>query len=85
MTAPLSARLRVFLSYYRPYRRILILDLLCALVVSGVALVIPLCAGYVTRTVLNLPAPQATAELMRVGAFMLGLVALHIACNTIVD
>ena len=61
------------------------LDLLCAFVVAGITLIFPLCAGYVTRTVLGEAGPQALADLMRVGVFMLGLVALHLVCNTFVD
>lgn len=83
--SPLRAFLRVFLSYYRPYRRTLTLDLLCAFVVAGVTLIYPLFAGYVTRTVLHTPGPQALPELLRVGAFMLALLAVQIAANTYVD
>jgi ATP-binding cassette subfamily B protein len=85
VSAPFSARLKVFVSYYRPYRKILILDLLCAFVVAGITLIFPLCAGYVTRTVLGEAGPQALADLTQVGAFMLGLVTLHLVCNTYVD
>ncbi|WP_161883091.1 ABC transporter ATP-binding protein [Deinococcus alpinitundrae] len=92
---PVLARLKLFASYYRPYRRILTLDLLCAFVVAGITLIFPLCAGYVTRTVLGGAGlnpiefgevgPQALSDLTRVGLFMLGLVALHLVCNTFVD
>ncbi|WP_415831211.1 ABC transporter ATP-binding protein [Deinococcus frigens] len=85
VTLPLLARLKIFASYYRPYRHILMLDLLCAFVVAGITLVFPLCAGYVTRTVLGEAGPQALSDLARVGALMLGLVALHLVCNTFVD
>ncbi len=94
MIAPVAlsflARLKLFVSYYRPYRRVLMLDLLCAFVVAGVTLIFPLCAGYVTRTVLGGAGlgevgPQALGDLTRVGLFMLGLVALHLGCNTFVD
>ena len=59
VTLPFLARLKLFAAYYRPYRRILMLDLLCAFVVAGVTLIFPLCAGYVTRTVLGTAGPQA--------------------------
>lgn len=81
----MNPRLRLFLSYYRPYKRILTLDLLCALIVAGVTLVYPLCAGYVTRTVLHQDGPTALHGLMQVGAFMLALLALQIAANTFLD
>ncbi|WP_045235122.1 ABC transporter ATP-binding protein [Deinococcus pimensis] len=81
----MPSRVRTFLSYYRPYRHILSLDLLCALVVSGVTLAFPLAAGYVTRIVLRDPAPHAATELMRVAGILLALMALHAAANTFVD
>ncbi|WP_216326705.1 ABC transporter ATP-binding protein [Deinococcus aestuarii] len=81
----MPSRLRVFLAYYRPYRRTLVLDLLCAFVVAGTLLVFPLCAGYVTRTVLHQPTPEALRQMLLVGGGMLGLVALQIAANTFVD
>lgn len=81
----MNPRLRLFLSYYRPYKRILTLDLLCALIVAGVTLVYPLCAGYVTRTVLHQDGPTALHGLIQVGAFMLALLALQIAANTFLD
>ncbi|MFB9995439.1 ABC transporter ATP-binding protein [Deinococcus oregonensis] len=85
MTLPFLAALRVFVSYYRPYRLTLLIDLLCALVVAAVTLAYPLCAGYITRTVLNLPGPEAWADLMRVGSLLLGLLAVQLAANTFVD
>ena len=81
----IRSSLSQFFSYYRPYRRTLLLDLFFAIVVSGVTLIYPLCAGYVTRTVLNHAAPEAFGQLIQVGALMLGLLAAQIAANTFVD
>lgn len=81
----LSAALRSLPAYYRPYRRTLLLDLACAAVVAVISLIYPLCAGYVTRTVLHLPPDEAWPELLRVGALMLGLLAVQLAANTFVD
>jgi ATP-binding cassette, subfamily B, bacterial len=85
LTASFLAALRVFVSYYRPYRLTLFIDLICALVVAVVTLAYPLCAGYITRTVLNHPGPEAWGDLMRVGGLMLGLLAVQLAANTFVD
>lgn len=74
-----------FLAYYKPYTRTLVLDLLCAFVVAGITLVFPLCAGYITRTVLNQPMPEAQRQMLVIGAGMLALVALQVAANTFVD
>ncbi len=81
----MNPSLKAFLSYYRPYRRILITDLFCALLVAGVLLIYPLCAGYVTRTVLDTPGPESWEQLGRVGLSMLGLLIVQIAANTFVD
>ncbi len=81
----MNSPLKAFLSYYRPYRLTLFLDLLCATVVAGVLLSYPIFAGYVTRTVLDTPGPESWGELVRVGVFMLGLLAVQIAANTFVD
>lgn len=80
-----SAALRHFAGYYRPYRLTLYADLLCALLVAGVTLVYPLCAGYITRTVLTLTPQQAWPELLRVGGLMVGLLAVQVAANSFLD
>lgn len=85
MTLPVLAALRVFLSYYRPYRLTLFLDLICALVGAAVTLAYPFCAGYITRTVLNQPGPEAHSDLLWVGGLMLGLLVLQLAAHTFVD
>lgn len=41
-----------FISYYKPYKRALTMDLICASTVSGVDLIIPLLINYVIYTVL---------------------------------
>ena len=80
-----SSRVRRFVSYYKPYLPLLITDLLCAFAVSAVTLVLPLCVSYLTKNVLGADRPDAPAQIFMVGALMLGLVALHIACNAFVD
>lgn len=76
---------RIFFSYYKPYWRLLSLDLLCAFVVSGITLALPLCASYITKNVLAGDNPDALAQIYTVGALMLALVVLHTLCNTFVD
>ncbi|MFC4452857.1 ABC transporter ATP-binding protein [Deinococcus sonorensis] len=78
-------RLRLFTSYYRPYRAVLALDLLCAVLVSAATLIFPLCAGYLTQTVLNRPPAEALRLLGWLGAFMLLLLVVQAVCNNVVD
>ena len=46
---------RTFLSYYRPYRRVLLLDLACAFLVAGIAVAFPLVVRFITGEVLGGP------------------------------
>lgn len=90
-----NPRTKKFLSYYSPYRGLLLADMACALVVSASALALPLCIRYITKTVLEGNvlggnvlggnAASAMIELYAMGAVMLGLIAVHTACNMFVD
>ena len=80
-----SSRVRRFFSYYKPYLPLLIADLMCAFAVSAITLILPLCVSYLTKNVLRADRPDATAQVLTVGALMVGLVALHTACNAFVD
>jgi ATP-binding cassette, subfamily B, bacterial len=64
---------------------LLVADLLCAFAVSAITLILPLCVSYLTKNVLEANRPDATTQTFVVGAIMLGLVALHTACNAFVD
>ncbi len=79
------SRVTRFIAYYAPYRRTLITDLLCAVLVAGISLLLPLCAGAITRGVLSHPAPDALARIAWLGASMLALIALQTVCDTFVD
>jgi ATP-binding cassette, subfamily B, bacterial len=79
------SRSKKFLSYYKPYRGLLVADLVCALLVSATALLIPLCARYITQTVLGTITLDALSQIYLTGALMLLLVTIHTACNTFVD
>lgn len=77
--------LKKFLSYYKPYRGLLCLDLVCAVIVSGITLVLPLCASAITKDILGSGAPDALAQITAMGGLMLALLALMLVCNTFVD
>lgn len=80
----INSRSRKFLSYYKPYKRLLLADMACAFVVSAAALILPLCARYVTNVLQQNP-PDALNRIYGMGAIMLGLVAVHTLCNMYVD
>ncbi|MBB3646121.1 ATP-binding cassette subfamily B protein [Rhizobium sp. BK619] len=80
------SRMRKFLSYYRPHLPLLLADLLCAILVAGTALAMPLCANIVTSRLLSLPnAPEAFAQILGMGGVMLAVLAVQIAAIFFVD
>ena len=44
--------LRRFVSYYKPYMGLFVMDLICALLVAGVDLVYPLMSNYALKTLI---------------------------------
>ncbi|MGO7172002.1 ABC transporter ATP-binding protein [Rhizobium leguminosarum] len=80
------SRMRKFLSYYRPHLPLLLADLLCAILVAGTAVALPLCANIVTSRLLALPdAPQAFAHILAMGGVMLAVLAVQIIAIFFVD
>jgi ATP-binding cassette, subfamily B, bacterial len=80
-----SLRSKKFLSYYRPYLGWLVADMVCALVVSATTLALPLCTSYITKNLLGENRADALNQIYLIGAVMLGLVIVHVACNMFVD
>ena len=81
----MNSRSRKFLSYYKPYMGLFLADMACALLVSATTLLLPLCARYITKNVLEGGAADALHQIYVMGAVMLGLVIVHVACNMFVD
>ncbi len=80
-----NSRIKKFFSYYKPYRGLFFADMVCALIVSVTTLLIPLGANYITKNVLANGLPDALTQIYTAGAVMLGLIAVHTACNMFVD
>jgi ATP-binding cassette, subfamily B, bacterial len=81
----LNARSKKFFSYYKPYLSLLTADLVCAFVVAAVALVLPLCARYITKDILAGNAPNMKGQIYTTGALMLVLVVVQVLCTMFVD
>ncbi|PDT03348.1 thiamine ABC transporter permease [Rhizobium chutanense] len=80
------SRMRKFLSYYRPHLPLLLADLLCAILVAGTAVALPLCANVVTSRLLALAdAPQAFAHILAMGGVMLAVLAVQMVAIFFVD
>lgn len=73
------------MSYYRPYRGLLVADLLCAFVVAAITLILPLGARYITKNVLAEGAANPLGQIYTVGAVMVVLIVVYALCNTFVD
>ncbi len=74
-----------FLSYYKPYWRLLVADMVCAFIMAGILLILPVITSYITKTVLGGHAPDQLNQIYVIGAVMLGLIVAHTVCNTFVD
>ena len=81
----MDSRLKKFLSYYRPYRRVFWADMACAAIVAATTLALPVSASYITKHVLPGLGSGGLYQLYAVGAGLLALVAVHTAANTFVD
>jgi ATP-binding cassette, subfamily B, bacterial len=81
-----GSRAKKFLSYYRPYRGLLLADLLSAVVISAAALLLPVCTNFITKNLLATKgAPSALDRIYALGVAMLALVALQALCTLFVD
>ncbi|MEM6429810.1 MAG: ABC transporter ATP-binding protein [Deinococcota bacterium] len=81
----MAARAKKFLSYYKPYVGLLSLDLACATLVAGIALIFPLCVRYMTNVILETPLENTLNQLYILGGVMFSLVVLHTLCTIFVD
>ncbi len=81
----MNPRLKNFLSYYKPYRGLLIADLVCALLVSMIALAFPLLINQVAKAVVSSDSAAATREILILGGVMLLLTIIYMYCNYFVD
>ncbi len=81
----MNVRIRKFLSYYLPYRRLLIYDILTAVLAAAIALALPLVIRHVTGDVLTGDPAQLPARLAQMGVLMLGLIALQAGCIYVYD
>ncbi len=81
----MNPRAKKFLSYYKPYSRLFLTVMLCAMLAAACSLVIPLCIRYITKNILEPPQPSALQQIYQVGALMLILVGVQTASSFYVD
>ncbi len=66
-------RYRKFFSYYKPYKKILIIDLVCAAVVAMCAIAFPLLVRYITNDILVNSSTNKVTTIISVGFLMVVL------------
>ena len=81
----MKSRAAKFLSFYRPYRRLLAVDLFCAVIVSAITLILPLCVRHITGNLLGADLPNQIRDIALMAAVMVAFVAVHTLCNLFVD
>jgi ATP-binding cassette, subfamily B, bacterial len=77
--------LQKFLSYYRPYKTTLVVDLLCALLMAATTVAFPLGTQYITRNILGSQATMLLESLYWVAGLMLVLIVIHAAAKSFLD
>lgn len=73
----MNSRMQKFFSYYRPYTRILLIDLVSAVLLSVMTLLLPLCVRYITKLLADGITPETTRQIYLMGGVMLVLVLVR--------
>lgn len=81
----MNPKLKKFISYYRPYRRLFIAVLFAALISSLAALLIPLCTRFITGELTGLDPKEAAGKILAAGGVMAVLVLINRACDSFMD
>ncbi len=81
----MNFRFKKFLSYYKPYLGLFFSVMICAFIVAGITLILPLLTRYITKTVLEGNMTNALNQIYKVGALMLVLIGIQTACNYYYD
>ncbi|MDR1263894.1 MAG: ABC transporter ATP-binding protein/permease [Oscillospiraceae bacterium] len=80
-----ASRVKLFFSYYTPYRLTFIGDVVCSFVANVLALVFPLCVRDVTNTLLSPVGGSVIQPVIRTSLVVLGIIALKCACTLFSD
>lgn len=73
--------LKKLVSYYKPYKKIFIIDMFFAIMASAIALLIPLVVRYVTSTVIYYQKEQVINTMLTIGIAITVLILLQCYCN----
>ena len=70
-----------FFSYYKPYKKLFLSDMLFACIGAGVTLVLPLIIRYITNDVIYRDSAESLQLILKLSLFMIFLIALEFYCN----
>lgn len=76
----MKGRFRKFLSYYKPYKRLFLTDMFCAMIAAGVTLAFPMITRYITGEILT-KEPVNLQRIYQLGILMIILVIIEFFCN----
>lgn len=74
-------KLKKLAGYYKPYKGLFFSDMFFAILGAAITLVIPLIVRYITSSVVTLSVSEATGIILKLGIFMILLVAVEAFCN----
>lgn len=81
----MNPRIKKFVSYYKPYLGLFVLDMACAFAVSAITLALPLITRFMTGDLLAGGGPDVPDKILLIGAAMLLMVIIHTACSIFID
>ena len=73
--------LKKFIGYYRPYQKIFYLDMVCALVISGVDLAFPQILNYLNGTLFVSDKEQILNSLFLLAMGLIAMYAVRAVCK----
>lgn len=76
----MKGRFRKFISYYKPYKRLFITDMICAMIAAAITLAYPMITRYVTGVIL-VQEPIEMSKIYQLGLLGIGLIIVEFACN----
>lgn len=81
----MNSRIGKFISYYKPYRRVFVYDIVTAALTAVCALLIPLGIRHITGDLLGGNAENALNQILWTGAAMILLLLIQAACRYVYD
>ena len=70
-------KLKQFISYYAPYKKLFTIVLISSVMVSALALLLPILVRHITGTILESGGENVLNEIIRVGAAMLAIISVQ--------